>query len=289
MGGAGGTYGGCCDGTCGGPYCGCCGGPYDGAVQPCGGPSGELPSGGCQGEGPVTGESSQAGAPHHCGVPGNRAFAQAGRLQRVDRAGRVRGRALADPGAAGVRRPSARGYRRHRAVHRNNHLVRGRLVDRLSEQRRGVHLHIERRERPAERADRVPFGDDRPEHRIVGGPPDPAPQVPRALGARVERTPGAVEELLGAGLVDPEPADDDHAAHSCHYVLLPTLPVMRSAGVANPQPMGPRSAALVAYLTRLPRFVLVLGALAILLGGLFAPGIIGALLLAVIAALTGWL
>jgi hypothetical protein len=59
--------------------------------------------------------------------------------------------------------------------------------------------------------------------------------------------------------------------------------------VANPQPMGPRSAALVAYLTRLPRFVLVLGALAILLGGLFAPGIIGALLLAVIAALTGWL
>jgi hypothetical protein len=69
----------------------------------------------------------------------------------------------------------------------------------------------------------------------------------------------------------------------------PTLPVMRSAGVANPPPLGPRSVTLIAFLHRTPRFLLILGVLALLLGGLFVPGLPGALLLLVVAALAGWL
>ncbi len=51
----------------------------------------------------------------------------------------------------------------------------------------------------------------------------------------------------------------------------------------------PRSMATLAYLARLPRFVLVLGVLALTLGGLFLPGLAGALLLLVVAGLAGWL
>lgn len=59
--------------------------------------------------------------------------------------------------------------------------------------------------------------------------------------------------------------------------------------MVNPQPIGPRSAAVLGYLARLPRFVLVLGVLALVLAGLFAPGLIGALLLVLVATLAGWL
>ncbi|SHN25508.1 DUF6703 family protein [Cryptosporangium aurantiacum] len=54
-------------------------------------------------------------------------------------------------------------------------------------------------------------------------------------------------------------------------------------------PLGPRSAALLAFLLRLPRFVLVLGVMAILLAGAFLPGIPGAVLVLAIAALLAWL
>ena len=57
----------------------------------------------------------------------------------------------------------------------------------------------------------------------------------------------------------------------------------------TPRPIDRRSATLLIRLARVPRFLLILGALALLLGGLFAPGIIGALLLLVMAALIGWL
>jgi len=59
--------------------------------------------------------------------------------------------------------------------------------------------------------------------------------------------------------------------------------------VPTPQPIDPRSAAILSRLARVPRLVLVLAVLGLALGGLFAPGIIGALLLLVMAALVGWL
>jgi hypothetical protein len=59
--------------------------------------------------------------------------------------------------------------------------------------------------------------------------------------------------------------------------------------VHNPQPIGPRSAMILARLARVPRFLLVLTVLAVLVGGLLLPGLGGALLLGLIAALTGWL
>jgi hypothetical protein len=59
--------------------------------------------------------------------------------------------------------------------------------------------------------------------------------------------------------------------------------------VINPQPMGPRSATAVARLTRVPRFLLIIAVVAVFVGGLLLPGLVGALLLAVVAALTGWL
>lgn len=59
--------------------------------------------------------------------------------------------------------------------------------------------------------------------------------------------------------------------------------------MANPQPIGPRSAAALAYLARLPRFLLILGVLALMLGGLFVPGIGGALLLVAVAGMAAWL
>jgi uncharacterized membrane protein len=52
---------------------------------------------------------------------------------------------------------------------------------------------------------------------------------------------------------------------------------------------GPRSAALLATLVRVPRLVLVLGVVVILLGGAFAPSPFGPALLVVVAALVGWL
>lgn len=57
----------------------------------------------------------------------------------------------------------------------------------------------------------------------------------------------------------------------------------------DPQPIGPRSAAAVAWLSRMPRFVLVIGVFGVFAGGLLLPGLPGALLLAAVAALTGWL
>lgn len=58
--------------------------------------------------------------------------------------------------------------------------------------------------------------------------------------------------------------------------------------MANPQ-LGRRSATLVAFLSRVPRFVLILAVLGLLLGGLFAPGLLGAFLLVLVAAFAGWL
>lgn len=57
----------------------------------------------------------------------------------------------------------------------------------------------------------------------------------------------------------------------------------------NPQPIDPRSAAVLVRLARLPRILLIGAVLALILGGLFAPGVIGALLLLAMAALVGWL
>ena len=57
----------------------------------------------------------------------------------------------------------------------------------------------------------------------------------------------------------------------------------------NPQPIGPRSAAAAARLAQVPRFVLIIGVVAAMAGGLLLPGLPGALLLGVLAALTGWL
>lgn len=51
----------------------------------------------------------------------------------------------------------------------------------------------------------------------------------------------------------------------------------------------PRSAAVIAFLIRVPRLVLVLVVVLVLLGGAFAPAPIGPVLLAVIAALVAWL
>jgi hypothetical protein len=59
--------------------------------------------------------------------------------------------------------------------------------------------------------------------------------------------------------------------------------------VNDPQPIGPRSAAALAWLSRVPRFVLIIGVVAIFAGGLLLPGLPGGLLLAGLAALTGWL
>lgn len=51
----------------------------------------------------------------------------------------------------------------------------------------------------------------------------------------------------------------------------------------------PRSAAALAFLARVPWWALILGVLVVLLGGLFLPGVPGALLMVVLAALVGWL
>jgi hypothetical protein len=45
----------------------------------------------------------------------------------------------------------------------------------------------------------------------------------------------------------------------------------------------------LATLARLPRLVLVLTVVGIMAGGLLVPGLVGALLLGLLAALTGWL
>ncbi|MFI5954826.1 DUF6703 family protein [Cryptosporangium sp. NPDC051539] len=55
------------------------------------------------------------------------------------------------------------------------------------------------------------------------------------------------------------------------------------------RPVGPRSAALLAYLLRVPRFALVLAVIVLFLAGAFLPGVAGAVLVLVIAALVGWL
>ena len=59
--------------------------------------------------------------------------------------------------------------------------------------------------------------------------------------------------------------------------------------MTNPRSLDPRSAALLATLARLPRFVLVIAVAAVFVGGLFLPGLTGALLLGVIIALAAWL
>ena len=58
--------------------------------------------------------------------------------------------------------------------------------------------------------------------------------------------------------------------------------------MANPQ-LGRRSTTALAFLSRVPRFVLILVVLAALLGGLFTPGLLGAFLLVIVAAFAGWL
>lgn len=50
-----------------------------------------------------------------------------------------------------------------------------------------------------------------------------------------------------------------------------------------------RTAGLAVRLARVPRLVVGLAALALLLGGLLAPGAVGAVLLALLAAVLGWL
>src|SRR5215211_1993843 len=72
---------------------------------------------------------------------------------------------------------------------------------------------------------------------------------------------------------------------SCQDVGNPEkLPLTRSTGVTHP-----RSAAALAFLAQVPRFVMILGVLVVLLGGLFLPGVPGAFLMVVLAALVGWL
>ncbi|WP_420843227.1 DUF6703 family protein [Cryptosporangium phraense] len=55
------------------------------------------------------------------------------------------------------------------------------------------------------------------------------------------------------------------------------------------RPVGPRSAALLARLLRAPRFALVLAVVVVFGAGAFLPGVVGAALVLVIAALVGWL
>jgi hypothetical protein len=67
---------------------------------------------------------------------------------------------------------------------------------------------------------------------------------------------------------------------------------MSRSGTADPTPtatLGPASARLLAVMARMPRVVIVAIVLAILLGGVALPGVAGAVLLLVIAALLGWL
>ena len=57
----------------------------------------------------------------------------------------------------------------------------------------------------------------------------------------------------------------------------------------EPQPMGPRSAAAVARLSRIPRFLLIIGVVALFAAGLLLPGAPGALLLVPVIVLAAWL
>src|SRR6266545_2342942 len=102
---------------------------------------------------------------------------------------------------AGDDRAARRGARQH--------LVGGGLVHRLGEQWRGVHLHVERRQRPPVRPDRLPVGDQAPVPRVVQRPGQPAVAVARAGGQGGEREPGSLDER--PLLVDHEPGYDQHA------------------------------------------------------------------------------
>jgi hypothetical protein len=64
----------------------------------------------------------------------------------------------------------------------------------------------------------------------------------------------------------------------------------REFHVAQPARAGnARSTALIAFLLRVPRLILVLAVMAVLLAGAFAPAPFGPVLLAAIAALVAWL
>ncbi len=71
-------------------------------------------------------------------------------------------------------------------------------------------------------------------------------------------------------------------------------PAQRAAAAAGPrtparQALETRSVNALIILNRFPRWLLIVIVLALLLGGLFIKGVVGALLLLVLAAFIGWL